>query len=174
MRAIVASILLVGINGEEVITESDYELSAVHDPVDSWTIVDYTGNAATDDYTGNADYSTESEYASYGISFVQGGDLPPLPPTGSEWPQSFNGGYGQPNSWQPWYQGAGSRSNQNPEQRFWHGEKDIATVINKAGNMFGRYPVSNMFDDQPTTSWISSVAMKYKDKVLGIKFKVKT
>ena len=64
--------------------------------------------------------------------------------------------------------------NPTPEPWIWHGERDIATVVNQAGVWDSNYAVDNMFDDSATTLWHSSRAMQSKPKVIGFEFKVKT
>ena len=63
--------------------------------------------------------------------------------------------------------------NPTPEPWIWHGERDIATVVNQAGVWDSNYAVDNMFDDSATTLWHSSRAMQSKPKVIGFEFKVK-
>ena len=64
--------------------------------------------------------------------------------------------------------------NPSREPLIWHGERDIARVINQAGEWNSNYSVDNMFDDSATTLWHSSRAMQSKPKVIGFEFKVKT
>ena len=63
--------------------------------------------------------------------------------------------------------------NPTPEPWIWHGERDIATVVNQAGVWDSNYAVDNMFDDSATTLWHSSRAMQSKPKVIAFEFKVK-
>ena len=58
-------------------------------------------------------------------------------------------------------------------QLIWHGERDIATVVNKAGEWSSDYVVDNMFDDSTTTLWHSNGAMRSEQKVIGFEFKVR-
>ena len=62
----------------------------------------------------------------------------------------------------------------NPSGRpfVWHGERDIATVVNQAGEWSSDYVVDNMFDDSAITLWHSNGAMQSKPKVIGFEFKV--
>ena len=58
----------------------------------------------------------------------------------------------------------------------WYGEADIATLVNYAGvyddpNIV--YNESKMFDNDPTTLWISNQEYKLKEKIIGVEFKVR-
>jgi len=61
--------------------------------------------------------------------------------------------------------------NPNPGQLIWHGESDVAKVVNKAGEWNYQYIVDNMFDGKGSTSWHSNGAMRTKVKVIGVEFK---
>lgn len=60
-----------------------------------------------------------------------------------------------------------------PPQLIWHGENDIATVVNQAGEWSDQYVVDNMFDDSYTTLWHSHNAFGTKLKIIGFEFKVR-
>ena len=64
--------------------------------------------------------------------------------------------------------------NPSREPLIWHGERDIARVINQAGEWNSNYSVDNMFDDSATTLWHSNGAMRTMPKVIGFEFKVKS
>ena len=53
------------------------------------------------------------------------------------------------------------------------GEREIATVVNKAGEWNGNYVIDNMFDDSPATLWHSNGWWRSKTKVIGFGFKVR-
>ena len=54
----------------------------------------------------------------------------------------------------------------------WHGERDIATIINEAGEYSKNNLLSNMFDDNPNTMWHSGGEFNNKPKSLKIQFRV--
>lgn len=60
-----------------------------------------------------------------------------------------------------------------PGQLIWHGERKIATVVNKAGEWNANYVIDNMFDDSPATLWHSNGWWRSKTKIIGFEFKVR-
>ena len=53
----------------------------------------------------------------------------------------------------------------------WHGEDDIATLVNHAGFSI-KDPESKMFDNDSETFWHSSFDHESDEKKIGIEFKV--
>ena len=60
--------------------------------------------------------------------------------------------------------------------KIWHGESDIADVVNHAGFWVDPKGISHnepkIFDDEPNSLWHSAVEYKDKDKIIGFEFKV--
>ena len=60
--------------------------------------------------------------------------------------------------------------------KIWHGESDIADVVNHAGFWVNEEGIphdeSKIFDDEPNSLWHSAVEYKDKDKIIGFEFKV--
>ena len=51
----------------------------------------------------------------------------------------------------------------------WHGDNDIATVVNQAGNQTNE---SLMFDSNNNTYWHSDINSQNNLKIIGVEFKV--
>ena len=54
----------------------------------------------------------------------------------------------------------------------WHGERDIATIINDAGEWNSDSSLTKMFDDNPNSMWHSGGEAKNKPKSLKFQFRV--
>ena len=54
----------------------------------------------------------------------------------------------------------------------WHGERDIATIINDSGQWNSDMPLAKMFDDNPNSMWHSSGESVNKPKSLKFQFRV--
>ena len=60
--------------------------------------------------------------------------------------------------------------------KIWHGESDIADVVNHAGFWVDPKGISHdepkIFDDEPNSLWHSAVKYRDTDKMIGFEFKV--
>ena len=62
----------------------------------------------------------------------------------------------------------------SPEEKFWHGETELATVLNNAGEWeIGSYVLSYMFDDNANTLWHSAKLQQNTIKSIIIDFQVR-
>ena len=61
----------------------------------------------------------------------------------------------------------------SPEERIWYGETEVATITNDAGIWNSVTELSNIFDDDATTSWHSAAVNEDKTKIITIDFLVR-
>ena len=61
----------------------------------------------------------------------------------------------------------------SPEERIWYGETEVATISNDAGIWNSVTELSNIFDDDATTSWHSAAVNEDKTKIITIDFLVR-
>ena len=54
----------------------------------------------------------------------------------------------------------------------WNGEKDVAQVVNQAGQWSSGHSVSKMFDSNPKTCWHSGRQNTNNLKIIGVHFHV--
>ena len=58
-------------------------------------------------------------------------------------------------------------------ENIWYGESELATISNDAGIWEGDFELSNIFDNDASTSWHSGYASMRREKIITIDFHVR-